>query len=335
MTIKTITIFFWLFYCLYRRGILSRLDIPYQDWHFYDESRTETRGNSSRTEQEIKQQSFPTLLQSQFQNMSFAEMHEYLFQEDHVTEASNFATFETFQQNFLTPEGSKFYFDIFGYEGDLRGGASGVVEYYTALDSVFTGDEIRPKKGMSALIGALAKSAKKLGAKIYRGCKIVSITKQFSKFLLKTSEKNMVTATKLVIAVPPGPFKKIGGGLAKKIQRHKAFQSVMGFPAFKGAAVYPRAWWEDITDENKRLYPMERFLSNSDCLGWSLPHRLVIKSYFPFKLSIQDKHTGYKNWETDRLVIKSYFPFKLSIQDKHTGYKNWETDYVILPSVME
>ncbi|KAJ7340528.1 hypothetical protein OS493_003282 [Desmophyllum pertusum] len=96
------------------RGILSRLDIPYQDWHFYDESRTETRGNSSRTEQEIKQQSFPTLLQSQFQNMSFAEMHEYLFQEDHATEASNFATFETFQQIFSHPRDRSFISTFLG-----------------------------------------------------------------------------------------------------------------------------------------------------------------------------------------------------------------------------
>lgn len=115
------------FFTFFRRGILARLDIPYQDWTFYEESQTETRGNSSRTEQEIKQQSFPTLLQSKFKSMSFAEMHEYLFQEEHVEKASNFTTFETFQQYFLTPEGSKFYFDILGFEGDLRGGASGIV----------------------------------------------------------------------------------------------------------------------------------------------------------------------------------------------------------------
>jgi len=54
--------------------------------------------------------------------MTWAEMHQYLFNEEHVNEASNYATFQTYQQNILTPEGSEFYFDIFGYEGDLRGG---------------------------------------------------------------------------------------------------------------------------------------------------------------------------------------------------------------------
>ena len=83
----------------------------------------ETRGQSSRAEQEIKEQSFPTLLQSKFQNMSWGEMHQYLFNDEHVNEASKFATFQTYQQHFLTPEGSEFYFDIFGYEGDLRAGA--------------------------------------------------------------------------------------------------------------------------------------------------------------------------------------------------------------------
>ena len=36
------------------RSILARLSIPYKDWTFYEESRTEARGNSSRAEQEIK-----------------------------------------------------------------------------------------------------------------------------------------------------------------------------------------------------------------------------------------------------------------------------------------
>ena len=263
---------------MFCRGILARLNISYEDWTFYEESRTETRGNSSRADQEIMEQSFPTLLQTKFKDMSFSEMHEYLFEEERKSEASNFATFETFQQYYLTPEGSKFYFDVFGYEGDVGGGAQGVVEYYSLLDAEFTGEEIRPKEGMSALIRALAKSALELGGKIYAGSRyeIASISQGVDKFLLKTSKNKKITATKLVIAVPPGPFKKVGGFLAQKIQREPAFQSVKAFPAFKAAAVYPRAWWEDITDDSKRLYPMERFLSNSDCLGWTLPHRSVI-----------------------------------------------------------
>ena len=54
--------------------------------------------------------------------MTWSEMHQYLFNEEHVREANRFATFQTYQQNILTPEGSEFYFDVFGYEGDLRGG---------------------------------------------------------------------------------------------------------------------------------------------------------------------------------------------------------------------
>lgn len=97
----------------------------------------------------------------------------------------------------------------------------------------------------------------------------------------------MVTATKLVMAVPPAPLKEIDGHLAKTIQRQEAFQSIKAFPAFKAAAVYPRAWREDTPDESKRLHPMERFLSNSDCLGWTLPQRLVIKGYFPYNSAIE------------------------------------------------
>ena len=130
---------------------------------------------------------------------------------------------------------------------------------------------------MSAIIVALEKSAKMLGAKIYTKSKIASIDKNCNSFVLKTATGEKITADKLVIAVPPGSFKKIGGSVARKIQMAEAFKSIKAFPAFKAAAVYPRAWWEDITDESKRLYPMERFLSNSECLGWTLAHGSVQK----------------------------------------------------------
>lgn len=80
------------------------------------------------------------------------------------------------------------------------------MEFYNVLGSNFVPDEIRPTKGMSVVTDALAKSTETLGAKITTGNKIVSIRKPFKKFILKTSEDKMITATKLVIAVPPaGP----------------------------------------------------------------------------------------------------------------------------------
>ena len=147
------------------------------------------------------------------------------------------------------------------------------MEYYEQL-ALLTGKEIRPLKGMSAFVKALAKSARSLGAKIYAGAdyKILSIDKQMDKFFVKTP-KHEVKVSKLVIAAPPGSFESIRGSVADRIQREQAFQSIMPRPAFKGAAVYPRAWWEEIANPKDKLYPMERFLSNSDCLGWTLPHR--------------------------------------------------------------
>lgn len=202
-------------------------------------------------------------------------MLDYLLKREHVAQIHNFATFETFQHHFLTPEGSRFYFDVFGYDGDLKGSPEGVVEYYEQL-SALSGKEIRPVKGMSAFVEALAKSAKSLGAKIYAGgdYKILSINKQANMFVVKTP-KHEVKVGKLVIAAPPGSFGNVSGNVAERIQREHAFQSILPRPAFKGAAVYRRAWWEDILNEKDKLYPMERFLSNSDCLGWTLPHRWV------------------------------------------------------------
>lgn len=203
-------------------------------------------------------------------------MLDYLSKPEHMSQIQKFATFESFQHHFLTPEGSRYYFDVFGYDGDLKGSPEGVMEYYTQLNEL-SGKEIRPLRGMSAFIVALATSAKKLGAKIYAGddYKVLSIDKQADLFVVRTP-KHEVKFRKLVIAAPPGSFKDVGGSVAQRIQREIAFQSILPRPAFKGAAVYPRAWWEEFTSEKDRLYPMERFLSNSDCLGWTVPHGWVM-----------------------------------------------------------
>lgn len=125
---------------------------------------------------------------------------------------------------------------------------------------------------MSAITNALEESAKALGAKIYTGSEISWISQRKNVFVLRTST-GKIKAKKLVVAAPPGSFKKIRGRVAQMIQQQEEFKSIKAFPAFKAAAVYERAWWEDIKDEATQLYPMERFLSNSDCLGWTLPHR--------------------------------------------------------------
>ena len=202
-------------------------------------------------------------------------MLDYLVKPEHMSQISNFATFETFQHHFLTPEGSRYYFDVFGYDGDLKGSPEGVVEYYKQLN-LLSGKEFRPKRGMSAFVDALAKSARNLGAKIFAGkdYRTVSIDKRAGLFVIKTT-KYEVKAAKLVIAAPPGSFSKVRGNIAERIQHDPVYQSIMKRPAFKGAAVYSKAWWEDYTNEMNRLYPMERFESNSDCLGSTVPHRSV------------------------------------------------------------
>lgn len=255
------------------RNILSRLNIPHKEWNFYSSPRTETRGGFSRDQNELKRKYFPALTLGKFKDMNSSQMLDFLLRKEHRAKIHNFATFETFQHHFLTPEGSRFYFDIFGYDGDLRSSPEGVVEYYEQLAKL-SGKEIRPLKGMSAFVDAMAKSAKNLGAKIYsRGdYKILSINKQPNLFVLKTP-KHEVKVGKLVIATPPGSFGHVTGSVAERIQRENAFQSILPRPAFKGAAVYPRAWWDEITNPKDKLYPMERFLSNSDCLGWTLPHK--------------------------------------------------------------
>lgn len=57
-------------------------------------------------------------------------MLDYLFRKEYVDKVYNFVMFEIFQKYYLIFEGLRFYFDVFGYDGDFDGSLEGVVEFY-------------------------------------------------------------------------------------------------------------------------------------------------------------------------------------------------------------
>ncbi|KAJ7383868.1 hypothetical protein OS493_025744 [Desmophyllum pertusum] len=125
---------------------------------------------------------------------------------------------------------------------------------------------------MSEVINALVSSVKLYGGTLYKNNEVISVKrKKKTKFILTTTALT-VSAKKIVVATHPVAFLKIRGGVAEEIQREPAFQSITSMPAFKGAAVYKEAWWNNSTITNFSLEPRQRFVSNSNCLGITTPY---------------------------------------------------------------
>ena len=178
---------------------------------------------------------------------------------------------------YLSPEGAEFLEDVYGFNGDYMqsinpGSYTSYLNEMRIL-KVYPDDNDRPAKGMSELIKELNRTTQALGAKVFTREPVKSINKDGDTFLIKTTNFT-VTANKTVIAVGPSAIKEIDGNVAKSIARHKILQSIVGVPEFQGAAVYAEAWWNDSTahQKNNSLEPLQMFISNSDCLGITMPY---------------------------------------------------------------
>ena len=193
----------------------------------------------------------------------------------HVSTASLFTSVDSYMSYYLSPEASEFLSELLGYKGDYTEtiNPAPYIEFLKALFSRFSFTNRRPLKGMSAVIDALVPSVRSYGGKLYAGSEVLSIEKVDTKFILRTTNLT-IFAQKIVIATHPTAFMKVKGGVSEEIHRESVFQSIKIQPAFKGAAVYRNAWWEKTGNdtENLNLEPRQKFISNSNCLGTTMPY---------------------------------------------------------------
>ena len=256
------------------RDLVHRLNIPYKDWNKEEPTFIEARGVFSTSHEEIKRKAFPTLNHGKFENMTSSEMLEFAFKKEHVRGARLFATMDSYMSHFLTPEGAKFLAALPGLRDDytLPFNPESYIQYLELQSANSVPEHVRPLLGMSMVIEGLAGSFRRHGGRLYSGNKVLSInTDEIHTFRLET-QKLVVTAKKLVIAVPPGPFQNVKGILAQQIQQQAIFRSFQPMPVFKGAAVFQNAWWETLVGGFGSLKPLQQFVSNSDCLEETLPY---------------------------------------------------------------
>ncbi|KAL9951543.1 hypothetical protein ACROYT_G044219 [Oculina patagonica] len=251
-------------------NLIQRLNISTIQWDYTYPSILESRGVFSNDSMTIKNEAFPTLNTGKFRNMTSNEMASYAFKDEYVTTAPLFASVDAYMSYYLTPEGAEFLSELYGFKGDYTESINPAA-YIEYLTLPISGKHRRPLKGMSEVIDALVSSVRFYGGTLYKNSEVSSIEKVKTKFILTTSELT-VSAKKIVVATHPVAFMKIKGSVAEEIQREPAFQSITSMPAFKGAAVYKKAWWSDSMATNLTLEPRQKFISNSNCLGVTLPH---------------------------------------------------------------
>lgn len=209
-------------------------------------------------------------------NKTLEETAEFVY--DSARNYTPFSTAETFLSYELSPEGTKLMADTYGFMGDYLQTIN-PLSYRTYLqkkDIVISErrEDRRPKTGMSEFITKLAEKVRSNGGKIYLKETVTSVDKIDDKFVLKTTNFT-VKANKTVMTAGPTALKKITGDVMQNITDHNIFKSIVSVPAFHGAAVYERAWWNDsiAAQKNNSLQPLEMFISSSNCLGISMPYR--------------------------------------------------------------
>ena len=223
----------------------------------------------------IKQEAFPTLNRGRFKNMTSNDMVSYAFSDDRASTAPFFTTVDSYMSYYLSPEAAEFLSELYVYKGDYKESINpaAYIEYQKMLfgPDGLSFENFRPLKGMSAVVNSLVASVRKNGGKLYSENAVLSVDKVETSFVLKTASLTIL-ADKLVIATHPVAYLKVKGAVSEEIHREPVFQSIKIMPAFKGAAAYREAWWQNTTGNLTRLNTRQRFVSNSDCLGTSMPY---------------------------------------------------------------
>ena len=255
-------------------SLASRLSIQTEVW-VPKTHRVEARGVFADSFDSLKSKAFPTLMDRfPTNNKTLEQTARYIY--DDVRNYTQFSAVDRFLSDELSPEGAKLMEEKYGfffYMQDIN--PHSYRKYLKKKDFVVSaGKSLRPKKGMSEFITNLKEKIENSGGKIYLKETVTSIDKEMDTFALQTT-KFTVKANKTVITSGPTALKKIKGDVMQSITDDDIFKSIVSVPAFHGAAVYERAWWNDSVAAKKAnaLQPLDMFISSGHCLGTAMPDR--------------------------------------------------------------
>ena len=223
--------------------------------------------------QALKEQAFPTLLSGPFANMTSSEMMKYAWTNITREKTLEFPSYEDFVCHQLGSEGCEFYMAMYAIKRNYGEDSTFSVYERNKAFSGLSYDFLRPPGGLSDIVSALERSAKRLEVKMYSREKVKAIYRKRNIFAVDT-DNFTVSARKLIIAVPSTPFEEISGDVAEDIKRNVFFEAILADSSFKAVALYSYPWWENITSlHNLTLKSFERFFSAASCLVSIMPYR--------------------------------------------------------------
>ncbi|XP_020627217.1 uncharacterized protein LOC110064503 [Orbicella faveolata] len=232
----------------------------------------EARGVFVSSTQALKEQAFPTLLSGPFANMTLSEMMKYAWMNITREKTLEFPSYRDFVCHQLGSEGCEFYMARYAIKRNYGEESFLGVYERSEASSNSSYDYYRPPGGLSDIVSALERSAKRLGVKMYARENVKAIHRKGNIFTVDT-DNFTVSARKLIIAVPRTPFEEISGDVAADIKRNVFFEANLADSSFKAVAVYSYPWWENITSlHNLTLKPLERFFSGASCLVSIMPY---------------------------------------------------------------
>lgn len=256
------------------RGLTNHLSVPCNSWTAYVH-RVEARGVHADSFDALKSKAFPSLLdRPPLNNYTVKQTAQFLVRRN----TSDFSTAGAFLSSYLTPEGAKLMEEAYGFNGNYKQ-VINPESFKTYLGEMIQLVQLReydsrPTRGMSEIIEKLSLKVRRFNGTIYLREAVTSISKEGGKFVLQTTNFT-VQANKTVLTAGPAALKKMTGDVITSITNHEIFESIVSVPAFRGAAVYPSAWWTDsvAAQMNNSLEPLQKFVSSSNCLGITMPYK--------------------------------------------------------------
>ena len=251
-------------------ALLRELGIGYRDMLFKSPSLQESRGTKANNHEALKR-GYPNLVSHPVVgNMTSGQLFSYALKQEHVANASNFATTASYFSHYITPEGMAYLSELWEFKGDYQEfiDPMSYIEFLKDSEEL-SGDYIRPPRGMSEITKHLADRVVSMGGKIFTNSPVKQLIKKHSRYFLITPMMK-ARAKKLVIALTPLQIQQLEGDIAERIKHTAQLNSIKPLPAFRAIAVYATSWWENITIAGTPVSQGRNFISFSNCMGNSI-----------------------------------------------------------------
>lgn len=235
----------------------------------------QARGVFAFNFQSLKEQAFPTLMSGPFSNMTESEMYKYVWKNITKQKALEVPSYRDFLCQRLGSEGCELLNARYAVKRDFPEESTLFRYEKNKAFSYVSGNYLKPHGGISDISNALKNSAKSFGVKMFSKEKVKQLNRKGDVFAVRT-DHFLVSAKKLVIAVPSFAFEAFMGDVATDVKENVLFGSILPANAFKAVAIYSYPWWENATSSRNRTVSkptVERFWSASTCLVGLMPYR--------------------------------------------------------------